>query len=70
MDYRELIVQSGLRMAASGLTVETWGNISARISKNEFIITPSGKAYDRLTPSQRDDATKILQLYEKACRQK
>lgn len=31
---------------------------------------PISSIYDRLTPSQRDDATKILQLYEKACRQK
>ena len=30
MDYRKLIVESGLRLANSGLTVETWGNISAR----------------------------------------
>lgn len=29
---------------------------------------PISTIYDRLTPSQRDDATKILQLYAKACR--
>jgi len=33
------------------LIARTWGNISARISKDEFIITPSGRAYDTLTPS-------------------
>ena len=29
MNYKALIIESGKKMAASGLTVETWGNISA-----------------------------------------
>ena len=51
MDYRELIVQSGLRMAASGLTVETWGNISARDpGTGRIYLTPSAMKYDAIAP--------------------
>ena len=50
MDYRELLVQSGLRMAASGLTVETWGNISARDPETGLVyLTPSAMKYDTIT---------------------
>ncbi|MBR3124503.1 MAG: class II aldolase/adducin family protein [Mogibacterium sp.] len=50
-EARKLVIEAGLRLLENKLIARTWGNISARISKNEFIITPSGKAYDRLTPS-------------------
>lgn len=50
MDYRELIVRSGLRMANSGLTVETWGNISARDPETGLVyLTPSAMKYDTIT---------------------
>ncbi|GHV62211.1 aldolase [Spirochaetia bacterium] len=45
--YKKLIVDSGIRMLHSGLTVETWGNISARDPKSGFIyLTPSGMQYN------------------------
>ena len=47
---RELLVEAGLRLVESGLIARTWGNISAKISEDEFIITPSGIPYERLTP--------------------
>ena len=50
-EARKLVIEAGLRLLENKLIARTWGNISARISKNEFIITPSGKAYDRLTPA-------------------
>ncbi len=50
-EARNLVIEAGLRLLENKLIARTWGNISARISKNEFIITPSGRAYDRLTPS-------------------
>lgn len=50
-EARNLVIEAGLRLLENKLIARTWGNISARISKNEFIITPSGKAYDRLAPS-------------------
>ena len=30
MDYKEYLVECGKKMLHSGLTVETWGNISVR----------------------------------------
>ena len=50
-EARKLVVEAGLRLLENKLIARTWGNISARISKDEFIITPSGKAYDKLTPA-------------------
>ena len=50
-EARKLVVEAGLRLLENKLIARTWGNISARISKDEFIITPSGRAYDRLTPA-------------------
>lgn len=50
-EARKLVIEAGLRLLENKLIARTWGNISARISDDEFIITPSGKAYDRLSPS-------------------
>ena len=49
-EARNLVVEAGLKLLETGLIARTWGNISARISKDEFIITPSGIAYTDLTP--------------------
>ena len=39
--YKKLIVDSGKRMLNSGLTVETWGNISARDAVTGLVyLTP------------------------------
>ena len=46
MNYKKLIVDSGLRMLEGGYTVETWGNISARDPEtNLMYLTPSGMDY-------------------------
>ncbi|MBP3873976.1 MAG: class II aldolase/adducin family protein [Lachnospiraceae bacterium] len=51
MNYREKIVESGIRILHSGLTVETWGNISLRDPDTGLIyMTPSGMPYDTLAP--------------------
>ncbi len=47
---REYVIKAGLELQEKGLIARTWGNISARISKDEFIITPSGRAYETLKP--------------------
>ena len=46
----ELVIRAGKELLASGLIARTWGNISARISDSQFLITPSGMAYDNLRP--------------------
>ena len=47
---REKIVETGLDLLRAGLTIRTWGNISARIGEDTILITPSGRGYDVLTP--------------------
>ena len=51
-EAKDLVIKAGKELLESGLIARTWGNISARISETQFVITPSGKAYDGLT---RDD---------------
>ena len=42
MNYKQLLIDSGKRMLESGLTVETWGNLSLRDPKTGYIyLTPS-----------------------------
>lgn len=45
----KLVIEAGHRLVEAGLVARTWGNISARISDTQFVITPSGVGYDRLT---------------------
>ena len=48
-EAKQLVIDAGLRLQREGLIVRTWGNISARISDTQFVITPSGKGYESLT---------------------
>ena len=41
-EAKKLVIEAGLRLLKEGLIVRTWGNISARISGEQFVITPSG----------------------------
>lgn len=50
LEAKNLVIKAGLELLDAGLIVRTWGNISCRISNTQFVITPSGKAYDILTP--------------------
>ena len=47
----EAVIAAGQRMLESNLTVETWGNISVRTEEGIICITPSGMAYQEITPS-------------------
>lgn len=47
---KELVIKAGKEVVASGLIARTWGNISCRVDENSFVITPSGRAYEDLTP--------------------
>lgn len=49
MNFKKVIVDSGLRMLNSGYTVETWGNISFRDKETNLIyLTPSGMDYSTI----------------------
>lgn len=55
-DARELVIRAGKELVKKELIARTWGNISARISETQFIITPSGRAYEDL---QEEDLVKV-----------
>lgn len=47
-EAKKLIIKAGLELCEKKLIARTWGNISARISDTEFVITPSGIPYDQV----------------------
>ncbi|MCO1602872.1 class II aldolase/adducin family protein [Desulfosporosinus nitroreducens] len=48
---RKKVIEKGIEILATNLTVGTWGNISCRISGENYIaITPTGMNYDDLVP--------------------
>lgn len=49
---KQLVVDAGKKLVETGLIARTWGNVSARISETQFVITPSGRAYETLTPEE------------------
>ena len=51
LEAKNIVIKAGHELLKAGLIVRTWGNISCRISDTQFVITPSGKAYDTLTPN-------------------
>ena len=51
-EAKKLVVEAGKKLLETGLIARTWGNVSARISDTQFVITPSGRAYDTLTPEE------------------
>ncbi len=46
---RQAVVEAGLVLARSSMTIGTYGNISCRVDKNHIAITPSGRDYQQLT---------------------
>lgn len=52
MQAKETVIRAGHELIEAGLIARTWGNISCRISDTQFVITPSGRAYDTLTPEE------------------
>lgn len=52
MNYKKMIVESGLRMLEGGYTIETWGNISYRDPDTNLVyLTPSGMDYGSIVES-------------------
>ncbi len=45
---QEAVLRACREMQEKGLIVRTWGNVSARLSREEFLITPSGRSYDAM----------------------
>lgn len=51
-EAKRIVVEAGKKLVETGLIARTWGNVSARISDTQFVITPSGRAYEDLTPEE------------------
>lgn len=47
---RKSIVETGMKLVHSSMTIGTYGNLSCRVDKSCIAITPSGKDYDTLVP--------------------
>ena len=46
---RQSVVEAGLMLARSSMTIGTYGNISRRVDAGHIAITPSGRDYEQLT---------------------
>lgn len=52
LNYKQELLKAGLQMLSSGLTVETWGNISLRDPESGLVyLTPSSMPYPDLVES-------------------
>lgn len=49
---KQQVIDAGKQLVEQGLISRTWGNVSCRIDNKSFVITPSGKPYETLTPGQ------------------
>lgn len=47
---RKLLVSAAHQLLSSGLVRRSWGNLSLRRDEEHILITPSGLAYDKMTP--------------------
>lgn len=51
LEIRIKVIEKGIEMLATNLTVGTWGNISCRVpGEDQIAITPTGMGYDTLVP--------------------
>lgn len=50
LEAKTEVVNAGLELVKSGLIARTWGNVSCRVDDEHFVITPSGRSYESLTP--------------------
>ncbi len=51
-EAKKKVIDAGKKLSDTGLIARTWGNVSCRISPEQFVITPSGLPYEMLTPAE------------------
>ena len=56
LKLRQQIIDACNYLVKTGLIARTWGNVSARLNDHEFLITPSGLAYEKTKP---EDIVKV-----------
>ena len=52
MQAKLSVIEAGKKLVETGLIARTWGNVSCRVNDTEFVITPSGRSYESLTPDE------------------
>lgn len=55
-EAKQIVCDAGRKLVKEGLVARTWGNISVRVDSETFVITPSGRTYEALTP---DDIVEV-----------
>jgi len=50
-EIRRIVVDLAQQFLEIGLVVRTWGNFSGRLDEDTFVVTPSGRAYEGMVPS-------------------
>jgi L-ribulose-5-phosphate 4-epimerase len=49
---KQSVIAAGRQLVEKGLIARTWGNVSCRFGEEQFLITPSGRAYQSLTEEE------------------
>ena len=49
---RKSVLSACVKLCDLGLVERTWGNVSARLDDEYFLITPSGRSYDNLSENE------------------
>ncbi len=49
---KDAVMEASKQLVALGLVARTWGNVSCRVGESHFLITPSGKPYEKLQKDQ------------------
>ena len=63
---RESVIAYGKKLVENRLIQATWGNVSARIDADRFLITPSGVDYDRIRPHCRRQLCRRAAPFQRA----
>jgi len=51
-EAKRAVLDASKKLVDSSLVARTWGNISCRVGSSHFLITPSGREYERLDEGQ------------------
>lgn len=49
---KKQVCDAGKLLLKEGLVARTWGNVSIKVNDTQMVITPSGRDYNELTPSE------------------
>lgn len=52
LEAKKKVIELGKELVKHKLIARTWGNVSVRVDENTFVITPSGRKYETLTPDE------------------